>query len=509
MLKEMKHRGPDACGMYVDGKITKGTAEEELSCEDRARICIGHSRLAIVGGDDAIQPYVSCNRKIALVHNGEIYNSPELGSILKKDRHNIGDETNDSEILLHLIEELHEGYEGNLLMAVQSAMKMINGMYVFAVTDGKDIFIARDPFGIKPVYYVRDNEATYFSSEKRAISQVGEVERLMPGRILKIDQDGCRVYRGNEVDRSPIDIVDADEAIDLYEDALIEAVKRRVKGLRDSRVGVIYSGGVDSVLIAKILQDIGFDPLCYCVGRKDSKDIENAIRSAHDLNLNLKVTMIDKKTINEFLPEIMDTIEVEGLLQAEVAIPMYLAARSASADGIRMMFTGQGADELFAGYWWYKNVVGEDGHIKLHEKLWEDINLLYDDTLEREDKVTMAHSVEMRVPYLDLDLVKTAMRISPHLKIKDANDSMRKWVHREVASNRGVPDYIAYRDKDPAQSGCGIHELLEEIAEEYFEGEKVEAVELDDKGSLYRYLDEDYGTPRAWAFVKEIAENLS
>jgi asparagine synthase (glutamine-hydrolysing) len=460
-----------------------------------------------VGGNDSIQPYVSCNRKVALVHNGEIYNSPELGSILKKNCHTIDDETNDSEILLHLIEELHEGYDGDLLMAVQSAMKMINGMYVFAVTDGKDIVIARDPFGIKPVYYVWDADATYFSSEKRAISQIGEVERLMPGRILKIDQYGRRIYIGNTIEHPPVDIVDADKAVDLYENVLIEAVKRRVNGLRESRVGVIYSGGVDSVLIAKILQDIGFDPFCYCVGRKDSQDVENAIRSAQDLNLSLSVTEIDKKTIREFLPEIMDTIEVEGLLQTEVAIPMYLAARSARADGIKVLFTGQGADELFAGYWWYKHVVKEKGHIALHEKLWEDIQLMYDDTLEREDKVTMAHSIEMRVPYLDQDLVKIAMRISPYLKIKDERDSMRKWIHRGVASNRGVPDYISYRNKDPVQSGCGIHALLEEIAEAYFEGEKVEVVELDDKGSLYRYLDEDYGAPRTWAYIKAISQN--
>ncbi|HEC57070.1 MAG TPA: hypothetical protein ENI32_04195 [Candidatus Syntrophoarchaeum butanivorans] len=299
-----------------------------------------------------------------------------------------------------------------------------------------------------------------------------------------------------------------DEAVNLYKDALIKSVKRRVRGLRESQVGVIFSGGVDSVLIAKILQDIGFDPLCYCVGHKDSKDVESALRVARDLNLKLKVTEIDKKTVRDLLPEIIDTIEMEGLLQIEVAVPMYLAARSAKEDGVRVIFTGQGADELFGGYWWYNDVVGKEGYLKLYDKLWEDLNLLYDDTLEREDKVTMTHSVEMRVPYLDRDVVRVAMRISPHLKIKNKNDSMRKWVHRRVASIIGLPDYIAYRDKDPAQSGCGIHEMIEEIAEDYFEGKKVEEVELDDKGSLYRYLDEDYGTPAALAYIEEVAKSL-
>jgi asparagine synthase (glutamine-hydrolysing) len=207
------------------------------------------------------------------------------------------------------------------------------------------------------------------------------------------------------------------------------------------------------------------------------------------------------------LPEIIKSIEMDGLLQVEVAVPMYLAAKAASEDGIKVMFTGQGADELFAGYWWYKDVVSEDGFLKLHDKLWEDIDLLYDDTLEREDKVTMAHSVELRVPYLDRNVVRCAMRISPRLKIKSGENSTRKWVHRNVAARVGVPDYTAYRAKDMAQSGSGVHSLIKKVAEDYFEGKKVDEVEVEDKGSNYRYLNEDYGTPEMRAYMHEIAED--
>lgn len=185
---------------------------------------------------------------------------------------------------------------------------------------------------------------------------------------------------------------------------------------------------------------------------------------------------------------------------------MYLAAKGASEDGIKVMFTGQGADELFAGYWWYKEVVSEDRFLKLHNKLWEDIDLLYDDTLEREDKVTMAHSVELRVPYLDRNVVQCAMRISPRLKIKNGEDSVRKWVHRRVAAILGVPHYTAYRGKDMAQSGSGVHSLIKKVAEEYFEGKKADAVKIADKGSNYRYLGEDYGTPEMRAYMHEITK---
>jgi asparagine synthase (glutamine-hydrolysing) len=232
--------------------------------------------------------------------------------------------------------------------------------------------------------------------------------------------------------------------------------------------------------------------------------VKNARRVARDLGLDLCVVHIDEAMVEKILPEIIESIEMEGLLQVEVAVPMYLAARTAAEDGIKVMFTGQGADELFAGYWWYKDVVKEEGYLKLHTKMWEDIDLAYDDTLEREDKVTMAHSVELRVPYLDRNVVQCAMRISPRLKLKDSNDSIRKWIHRDVAALIGVPDYVAYRVKDMAQSGSGIHSMIKEMAAAFFAGKRIEEVEVTDKGSNYRYLDEEYGTPEMWAYIREL-----
>jgi len=301
--------------------------------------------------------------------------------------------------------------------------------------------------------------------------------------------------------------MDFDEALTLYKGALTDAVERMLKGLSVDKVGMIFSGGVDSVLIAKLISDFGWNLRCYCVGEEDSEDVKNAEKVAKDLGLELSVIYVDERKVEMVLPEIIESIEIEGLLQVEVAVPMYLAAKAASKDGIKVMFTGQGADELFAGYWWYKEVVSEDGFLKLHDKLWEDIDLLYDDTLEREDKVTMAHSVELRVPYLDRNVVQCAMRISPQLKIKSCEDSTRKWVHRRVAATLGVPHYTAYRGKDMAQSGSGVHGLVKKVAEEYFEGKKVDDVEFADKGSNYRYLDEDYGTPEMRAYMHEIAED--
>ncbi|NMX21576.1 asparagine synthetase B [ANME-1 cluster archaeon GoMg4] len=505
MLQKTEHRGPDAHGLYADGEIWRSRELSDLESSEKARVCLGHSELSIVkGGEDVIQPFRSCDGTLSLVHNGEIYNSQELRGLLSK-AHTIEDKDNGSEILLHLIEEI---YDGDLLRTVQSVVKMLNGMYSFAVTDGDEVVIARDPAGIKPVYYVEEDGCVYFCSEKKGLYDVeGEIQGIPPGKILRANKEGISIHQGVRIERPQIDIMDFDEAVTLYKSVLTDTVESMLRGLSVDKVGMIFSGGVDSVLIAKLISDFGWNLRCYCVGKEGSEDVNNAEKVANDLGLDLRVIYLDERTVEAVLPEIIESIEMEGLLQVEVAVPMYLAAKAASEDGVKVVFNGQGADELFAGYWWYKDVVNEDGFLKLHDKLWEDIDLAYDDTLEREDKVTMAHSVELRVPYLDRNVVRCAMRISPRLKIKSGEDSTRKWVHRNVAARVGVPDYTAYRAKDMAQSGSGVHSLVKKVAERYFKGKDVEHVEIEDKGSNYRYLNEDYGTPEMRAYMHEIAED--
>jgi len=270
--------------------------------------------------------------------------------------------------------------------------------------------------------------------------------------------------------------------------------------------GVCFSGGIDSVLIAHALQLKGLKVTCYTVGTEGSSDIDMALKAAREMGFHIKVEYLTEEIIRKYIAEIIEAIELNGLLQVEVAIPMYIAAHMCKQDGHKVMFTGQAADELFAGYTWYKDVVKEAGHLNLHTKLWEDIDKLYEDTLEREDRMAMAHSIELRAPFLDRELIRTAMRIAPHLKINNGEDIYGKRVHRELAMRKGIPREFAYRAKSPAQEGSGIHEMIKSIASKYFDGKSVEEVELLDYGSNYRYLGDDYGTPEMSAFLNEITK---
>jgi asparagine synthase (glutamine-hydrolysing) len=135
--------------------------------------------------------------------------------------------------------------------------------------------------------------------------------------------------------------------------------------------------------------------------------------------------------------------------------------------GERVVLTGQGADELFGGYPWYPTIVDREGYDSFVERSWEDAFLLYKECLEREDKIAMAHSIELRVPYLDPEVIRCAFSIAPHHKIKKGKDTLGKRIHRAVSVVLGVPKDIAFRLKEAAQHGANVHDAFEELADRH------------------------------------------
>ena len=166
MLKKMEHRGPDTHGIYLDGTVTRGEKIDSFQdlLHNKSHIALGHSRLRIVGRERKTQPFTSCDGKLVLIHNGEIYNYQKLRTMLLYS-HEITT-TSDSEVIVHLLEET---YQGDLLDAVKKIIVLLDGMYALAVIDGKSIVVARDPIGKKPLYYIQNDDITYFASEKKAL----------------------------------------------------------------------------------------------------------------------------------------------------------------------------------------------------------------------------------------------------------------------------------------------------------------------------------------------------
>lgn len=169
--------------------------------------------------------------------------------------------------------------------------------------------------------------------------------------------------------------------------------------------------------------------------------------------------------MEKYIPEVIEAIEDSLFGQIEVAIPIYISVEMAHEDGLKVMLTGQGADELFAGYPWYRTIVEKDGYNSLKRYMVGDVLNLYRETLEREDKITMVNAVELRVPYLDPKVIKIAMQIDDKLKIRSPKDELEKLIHRELAKRIRIPADLAERPKKAAQHGSGIHEAILVVAQ--------------------------------------------
>ena len=508
MLDAQQHRGPDGAGIVIDNECQRASSLDDIDFKNKKGIVgLGHVRLAITGDAQGVQPFQSSDGRLSLLHNGEIYNFRELfRSVMGRADLETG---SDSEALCRLLER---AYRGDLEAAMQQLLPHLDGVYALAVTDGKTTVIARDRIGVRQLYYSFARGLTAFASEKKSLVALlgsdARIHRLPPGRMMVIEpgRRDLRTFWNPERLKSSQFINDPNHAIREYGRVLEEAVRKRVHD-RD-HVGVIYSGGIDSFLIAFLVQKLGVPFTCYVAGRDEgSSDIEWARRTAAENGFPLEVKLLSTRNIENIVPDIMQTIEDHSLNQVEVAIPVFAAIRMAQEAGERVVLTGQGADELFGGYPWYSTIVDREGYDSFLERSWEDTFLLYKECLEREDKIAMAHSIELRVPYLDPEVIRFAFRVAPKHKIRKGEDSLAKRIHRALGVVLGVPENIAFRAKEAAQHGANVHDVFEQLAASRgYSAQLLDSVGYNPDASVteklgsssrygYRYGDEDMWEP--------------
>jgi len=504
MLEAMRHRGPNGAGYVIGNTVSRADNVSGLDWDHaHGPVALGHTRLAVVGGAVGTQPFVGGNGSVTVLHNGEIYNYQSLRPHLET-KYKFTSLT-DSEVLAHLIAD---NYTDDITSAVENALSRCDGVYAIAATNGEEIVIVRDPIGVRQLYIGRKGHLQAFASEKKALYAIGineTIQRLLPGQFITISPSRTTIRYHDPADLIPgkSSISDHLTALKAYQQSLESAVAKRIQN--QDRIGVIFSGGIDSVLIAQIAKNLGANMTCYAAGYTGSSDLQSAIAIARDMGLELKAVELSEERILELIPEIMQVIEDRSLGQVEVAVPIFAAVRAAYQDDQLVLLTGQGADELFGGYSWYRNIVEKEGYAQFQFRMKDDLLHLYKETLEREDKIAMAHSIELRVPYLDPQVIRTAMDIAPELKILLGDNSPDKRIHRELSVAEGVPSQWAMRPKEAAQHGAGVHSIFDSLAEQHGfspevakeRGYTAEANMVEKLGSStrYGYL---YGNPELW-----------
>jgi asparagine synthase (glutamine-hydrolysing) len=465
MLTPIEHHGPDGTGVVIGGIAQRSMRFEDLAFdEDKGFIALGHLKLVTVDGRKRLQPVQSKDGQISLLHAGVTYNLPQLRAALKDDYND--DRDGDSEIIMQLIEQQ---YEGDLTTAVKKVAPMLDGVYCLAVTDNKQMVISRDKLGLRQLYFSANRNHVTFASEKKSLMAISgngaEIQRLSPGHIATLDgaraQELC-FWDPESIRHSHARIQDKAEALKTYEQVLTASILKQVAG--KGRVGVIFSGGIDSLLVAYMVQKMDIPFTCYTAGVEGAPDLEWAQSVAERFHFPIKKREITVPELERAIPRIITTIEDHSLNQVEAAIALYFAAQTAHQEGEQIIVTGQGSDEIFGGYPWYSTIVDQEGYESFERYSWEDTLLGYKETFERENKIATAHGLEMSVPFVDPEVVEVAFRISPELKIRRGNDRIQKRIHREFSVSIGIPEEIAFRKKEAAQHGANIHTTLEGLA---------------------------------------------
>ena len=489
VLKSIDHRGEDYSNTFIDEEKGIGLGHNLLSIFNY----INENNEIIDSIDENKQPIILNN--LVLVFNGEIYNFNKLEEFLKENNDNYTESKSDSQLLANLISYYYNSNDDDLLESVKSVIRQLDGDYSFAVYDKKNnnLAISRDPIGVKPLFYGinEDKGLKVFASEKKALWKAGisdeNIHDLTPGCILynweTVDLEDNLINKLINTDFKEIkdnyneykDYLETKDSYEVYKellrDDLYSAVEKRVENI--SNVGLIFSGGVDSTILAVLLKEIAKKrnnnsiPLnikLYSVGVENSQDIRFSKEIAEELDLSLKTVIIDETTVKESIKPVLTAIEDDNVMKLGVGMTIYLAAKAMNEDNIKVALSGQGADELFGGYNRYLKHFEEnslfDAYFALDEEIYHDIANMYHVNLERDDAVSMANGVELRVPFLDKDIIDLSLDIPGIYKIKDNGDILRKHILRDVATSIGVPDYIADRPKKAAQYGSGINKIL-------------------------------------------------
>ena len=437
LSKKIRHRGPDWSGIYSNDNAI-----------------LAHERLAIVDPASGRQPLYSKDGKLVLAVNGEIYNHQEIRRRLEGSYEFLT--KSDCEVILALYREKGPNF-----------LEELNGIFAFALYDiENDVFlIGRDHIGIIPLYQGWDDYGTYYvASELKALEgQCTLIEEFLPGQYLySPDQKPTKWYTRDWMDYN--NVKDNTTNIDELRQALEDAVERQL--MADVPYGVLLSGGLDSSIISAIAKKFAAMRIesgnteaawwpqlhSFAVGLVGSPDLAAARKVAdHIGTIHHEITF----TIQEGLDAIRDVIyhiETYDVTTIRASTPMYLLARFIKSMGVKMVLSGEGADEIFGGYlYFHKAPNAEEFHKETVRKL--DKLHLYD--CLRANKSLAAWGVEGRVPFLDKEFLDVAMRLNPRDKMA-GNGKMEKWVLRKAFEDY-LPESVAWRQKEQFSDGVGYN----------------------------------------------------
>ncbi|MBF6640087.1 asparagine synthase B [Flavobacterium sp. J49] len=429
LSKRMSHRGPD---------------ESDIHVTENGHI-LSHERLSIIDLHSGRQPIQGC-ATAWMVHNGEIYNHQELRDTILKD-HTFRSKS-DSEVIVHLYEKF--GYD---------FVHLLDGDFAFVVIDGDDYIAGRDPLGVKPLYYGMDERGRmYFASEMKPIAdQCKTFSTFPPGHYYTAETGFVKYYTPEYEDYTACD-AEVDYA--ALREALTEATRKRL--MSDVPIGVLLSGGLDSSLTssiaARLLKDKGKELHSFSIGLDaEAPDAKAARKVAEFLGTKHHEIHFTIEQGIAILDKLIWHLETYDVTSVRASTPMYFLSKAITDMGIKVVLSGEGADEVFGGYLYFRNAPSTEDFTK---ETIERVQKLFTADLLRADKSTMAHGLEARVPFLDKAFLDVAMKIKGEEKQPKTYDGKEKYILRkafDTPEQPYLPSEVLWRQKEQFSDGVGYN----------------------------------------------------
>lgn len=441
-LERLAHRGPDGEGVQPVALAAAGSEGARSGAPPDGATLLGHRRLAIIDPSGGRQPLVAPDGAV-LVHNGMIYNDRQLRARLAGEPYATG---SDSESILHLVRR--DGPD---------AVGALDGIFAFVYVDGGRTVIARDPLGVKPLYRFTVGGLDAYASEIKAFDGVAEsVEEFPAGHVYDSERGLRPYYRVPEPGSS---LASPGRAIAEVRDALEAAVVKRLRS--DVPLGCLLSGGLDSSLICALARRHVDELHTFAVGLAGSPDLAAARVVADHVGTVHHELVITEDEVRAALPDVLWHLESADVDLVRSAVATWHVMRFA-AQHVKVVLSGEGADELFAGYRYHADY--EDPDV-LQAELRRSLERMHNVNLQRVDRMSMAHGLEAREPFLDRSLIEVAMRVPGEYKQADpvTGRACEKWVLRAAAADL-LPESVLWRRKAQFDEGSGMAGLLPRLA---------------------------------------------
>ncbi len=444
------HVDIDTVKQMLAAMLHRGYSHYEIK-KDGSTYVSGANRLQIVDRENANQPLSSYDGRYLLTFNGEIYNFRELKCELKELGIPFGT-SSDTEVLAN----------GLAAWGIDLLLDKISGMYAFSAWDKSEqrLILARDPMGIKPLYYAAYEGKLLFSSEIKGMLRAvkgNSIKHLPPGYYLSITTETHQLKPHFSLPKKlPVQNNSTDSHPTTLRQAISSAVQQRIA--TDLPIAVLLSGGIDSSIILYEALQGHKDVTAFVIGCTDAPDVQSAKRFCEGLDVELVHIPF---TVNDALAYIEKTIiaiETFEPNHIRAGVASYALAEHIKNRGFRVALCGEGADELLLGYPEFAAMIkcGETEDA-VHGRQLKFLSDLHRTQLQRVDRTGMAHTLEIRTPFLDLNVLKVALELPFHDKLRQQNKNAwnDKWALREAY--RGLlPDWVVDRDKCVLSEGAGL-----------------------------------------------------